>query len=160
MRKSVTIVIDKEGRDHGKHFLLTEAPAMKVELWAARAFNGLARANVQIPEEVRGSGVVGVFIMGIKMLVAMEWDVQQGLMNEMLECARYMPDPMKPEVLRPLIGPGSNPDGDVEEFLTIVHLREEIFALHAGFTLAGVISTLPSAAKQAEAWLSTSTSPL
>jgi hypothetical protein len=142
--KTKEIVIETAGRDQGKAFVLTELPAMQAEKWAARAFNGLARANVEIPDTVVGAGLVGVWVMGIKMLFAMDFAICSELMDEMLSCVQFRPDPANPAVLRPIIGKGSA-QGDVEEVTTLKELREEVFKLHVGFSLAEIIQKLTSA---------------
>lgn len=159
MRKTKDLVISQDGsRDNGKLFILTEMPAAQAERWAARAFNSLARSNIEIPDSVAGAGIVGIFVIGMKMLFAMEWAVTAELMDEMLGCVVHVPDiANNPGYTRPLVGSLAVAD-DVEEVETLILLRQEVFALHAGFTLAEAISKLTSALNPA-ASSSTETSP-
>lgn len=137
MRKTKEIIIEAEGRDRGKTFLLTEMPAEQAELWAARAFNGAARANIEIPESIKGAGIVGVFVVGVKMFLSCDFPTVQELMKEMMACVQYRPEADKPFV-RPLASE------DIEEVVTRMFLREEVIRLHAGFTLAEAILKLTS----------------
>jgi len=151
MRKTRELVIDAEGRDKGKTFILTEMAAEQAELWAARAFNGAARANVEIPESIKGAGIVGVFVIGLKMFLSCDFPTVQELMKEMMDCVQYRPEPEKP-FTRPLAS------GDIDEVATRLFLREEVIRLHTGFTLAEVLLRLTSAFPVLSS-LGTSTSP-
>lgn len=142
--KTKLIVIDYDGRDKGKFYLLTEMSSFRAERWATRAFNGMARSNVQIPDTVIGSGIVGVWVMGVKMLFAMDFSICEDLLEEMMSCVQHMPDQTKPDILRPISGPLSI-ETDIEEVRTRLRLREEVFALHTDFTPAEALSRLTSA---------------
>lgn len=155
--KSKEVLIEAEGRDRGKVYVITEMPAAQAEMWAVRAFNGLARANVEIPDTVVGAGIVGVWIMGVKMLFAMDFAVCRDLLDEMMACVEHVPNPQTPEVRRKLVGNLAIPT-DTEEVATRIKLREEVFALHVGFTPAEAISKLTSALKPQDS-SSTATSP-
>jgi hypothetical protein len=155
MRKTKEITISAEGRDKNKTFLLTEMDAFRAEKWGARALNGLARANVEIPDTVAGAGIVGVFVMGLKMLFAMDFSVAEPLLDEMMGCVQYVHAPGIPP--RPIIGANAV-DGDVEEPMTLVRLREEVFALHTSFTVAEAVSKLTSVMSPLPTSSNTSTS--
>lgn len=158
MLKTSEVTIPEDGgRDKGKTFVLTEMPALRAERWALKAMNGLARANVEIPDTVVGAGIVGVWVMGVKMLFAMDFSVCEELADEMLTCIAIRPDPGNPQFLRPLAG-AMAVQGDVEEVTTLRLLREEVFRLHVGFTLAEAIQKLRSAITPPGS-PSTSTSP-
>ena len=156
MRKTKYLTISAEGRDKGKAFLITEMDAFRAEKWGARALNGLARANVEIPDTVAGAGIVGVFVMGLKMLFAMDYAVAEPLLDEMMGCVQYVHSADVPP--RPIVGPNSVA-GDVEEPMTLVNLREEVFALHVGFTVAEAVSKLTSVMSPLPTSSNTSTSP-
>lgn len=144
MLKTKDVVIEADGRDRGKVFLLTEMPSARAERWAAKVFNGLARSNVEIPDTVVGAGIVGVWVMGVKMLFAMDFAICEDLMDEMMRCVQFIPDKTHPEIMRPIIGALAI-ESDIEEVETRIKLREEVFALHVGFTPAEAISKLTSA---------------
>lgn len=143
MRKTATITITDDGRDKGKVFVLRELPASQAEKWAARAFLALSRSGVDIPENIANSGLAGIAVLGLKMLGGMTFADAEPLMDEMFRCIQIMPDPSRPEVIRPLIDRGSDGD-DIEEISTRVRLRREVFQLHVDFSAADVRSSLTS----------------
>jgi hypothetical protein len=53
--------------------------------------------------------------------------VAEPLLDELLTCVEFMPDPARPEVVRSLI------DDDIEEVATIFKLQKEVLALHVDF---------------------------
>lgn len=152
-RKTKYVKITKEGRDKDKLFLLTEMPALQTERWATRAFLALAHAGVDIPEELRGSGIEGLAVMGIQALTNLRYDDLAPLLDEMLECVQIARDPAHAEVVS-----GIFPDTDFEEPATILELRAEIFSLHTGFSWADVRSKLTSASAITTDSLNTKTS--
>lgn len=130
-RKTKTVVITAEGRDTGKHFLLTEMSASQAESWAFRAFGAMARAGIDVPEEVVTSGLVGLSAIGLKAFLASDWNDVEPLLAEMMACIQAQPDPAQPAIVRKLI------EDDIEEPATRARLRDEVFELHTGFSLAG-----------------------
>lgn len=139
MRKIERITITDEGRDKGKVFVLTEMPASKAEMWAARALLALSKSGVEIPENVQGAGMAGIAVLGLKALGGLKFEEARLLLDEMFECAQMQPDPAKPEIVRMIM------EEDIEEVATRVRLRAEIFSLHTGFSFADAKSKLISA---------------
>jgi hypothetical protein len=137
-RKTVDIKIEDDNRDNGKIYHITEMAASKAELWATRALNAAARSGVEIPDEIRGAGMAGIAVVGIKALLAMNFPDAKELMNEMFECISIKPDPNNPNTVRPLI------ENDIEEVSTRIRLRAEVFTLHTGFSFAALKSALVS----------------
>jgi len=128
-----------EGRDKGKHFLITEMSAAKAEDWGIRAFLALANSGVEIPEEVAAAGMAGIAIVGLRALGRIKIEEARPLLQDMMECVQYLPDPTKPAIVRGLIEVDPNPD--IEEPVTRLWLRAEVFELHTGFSIADAIST-------------------
>jgi hypothetical protein len=141
-RKTATIVIDAEGRDQGKHFLLTEMPASVGERWALRAFKAMLQSGVELPEGIEFSGLVGLATIALKSLASIPYTEAEQLLAEMMECVQIIPDPARPMVFRPLI------EDDIEEIRTRLKLRSEVIELHAGFSVAGALSTWATSATQ------------
>lgn len=145
MRKSAVVVIEDEGRDRGKIFVIKEAPAAQAERWATRALLALARSGVEMPKNVEGAGWAGIAYLGMQALSKLTMDEVQPLLDEMWLCISIRPDPKHPEVVRPLYwGDAAGEGSDIEEIATMVKLRTEVFALHSGFSLPGVSSTSPT----------------
>lgn len=138
-RKTLTYVVQDEGRDHGKAFLLTEMAASRAELWAIRAFLALAESGIELPKGVEKSGMLGVAKMGPNLLLKLPFELAAPLLSEMMECVQIMPNPSNKPVVRDLL------EDDIEEIATRIKLRMEVFSLHLGFSLAGVKSTSESA---------------
>lgn len=128
MLKSIKVTVSKAGRDNGKIFIITEAPVAKQEDFALRVFFAALNAGAEIPEGVAGMGIPGLIEMGYKGLSLIPYEKMKPLLDEMMVCVTYQPDPTKPEMVR-----GLGYDGDIEEISTMLFLRKEIFNLHTGF---------------------------
>lgn len=154
-RKTKTVIIDLGAdfpRDNGKIFHLTEMSAMAAERWATRALLALTKSGVEIPEGIEGMGFAGVAVVGMRALGGVAFDDLEPLMDEMLGCIRIQPDPAQSAVTRPLI------EDDIEEVPTLIHLRREVFDLHANFsTLAARLASM--ADPKTDDLPNTSTSP-
>lgn len=140
MRKTTTVTIDSQGRDHGKTFLLREMPASQAEKWAMRAFLGLAKSGATVPEGLSESGMAGIATLGFRALSGITFDLLEPLLDEMFECVSLIPDPSRPQVVRALI------EDDIEEVGTRLRLRKEVFALHVDFSQAAALLKQATAA--------------
>ena len=47
----------------------------------------------------------------------------------MMTCVAFLPDPARPQVIRQLV------ETDIEEIATRLRLRDEVIALHVGFSI-------------------------
>lgn len=140
-RKTDVVTITDEGRDKGKQFLLKEMSASQAEKWAVKLFLALSRSGVDIPDDVAKAGFAGVAALGFKMLGEMHFADAEPLLDEMFQCVQFMPNPHKPEIVRPLIDLGGDGD-DIEEVKTRITLRSAIFNLHASFFIDAARSKL------------------
>lgn len=141
MRKTKFVQIqseDKEDRDRGKIFFITEMPAAQAEAWGHRALLAIGRANVNMPADLSGTGMAGLFILGLQSLISASWSDVEPLMEEMFECVQICPSPEKPDIRRRLLPNGD----DIEEVRTRLLLRSEVFALHTDFSVADFRQTL------------------
>jgi len=132
-RKTKVVMIEAEGRDQGKHFLLTELPASQAERWATRALMAMGKSGVEIPDGIERAGIAGLAMIGLRALVGMPFEDAQPLLDEMFTCIQIIPDPARPQVHRYLI------EDDIEEVATRLLLRQEVIELHTGFSLAGAL---------------------
>jgi len=135
-RKTETIIITDDGRDKDKIFVLTEMPASQAEEWAAKALLALAHSDVDIGDNTEG--LAGIARLGLKALAKMKFEDLKPLMEEMMTCVRFQPDPKNVLLTRPLV------ETDIEEIATRLRLRAELFTLHTGFSMAGNKSTSTS----------------
>lgn len=126
-RKTATVLIEDAGRDQGKTFLIREMSAHRAERWATRALMALAKAGVQVPDDLAGAGLAGIAAIGMQALGSLSFADAEPLLDEMMACVSVVPSP---NVVRPLI------EDDIEEVLTRLKLRVEVFNLHTGFSLA------------------------
>jgi len=143
-RNTATYTVTDANRDNGKTFLITEMPAAQAEAWAMRAILALMDGKVELPEGIELEGMAGLAKLGIKALAGLRWDVLEPLMQEMFTCIQIIPDPSRPNIVRPLI------DQDIEEIMTRVKLRGEVWALHTGFSVTAALSKSPQAAVKKE----------
>src|SRR5690606_16539051 len=116
-RKTTTVTITDANRDRGKVFLLTEMHASQAESWAMRALLALMAGGVELPEGFEHTGMAGMAEDGLKMLAELRYEVAEPLLAEMMGCVQIIPDPQKPDVVRPLI------EEDIEEIPTRIQLR-------------------------------------
>ena len=143
MRETRTITIDKEGRDKGKTFILTEMPASRLEKWAARvlvaAFSGEVPAAVLEASRVSNAGALATALNHV--LAGLDWKTVEPLYDELLDGIVFVPNPTKPNAtvqLRP-----DNVDNFIEEVSTLVRLRMAALELNfAFFSPAGGLFSL------------------
>jgi flagellar motor component MotA len=104
--------------------------AHQAESWAMRALCALMAGNVELPQGFERNGLAGLAEIGLKLLSGLRWEVAEPLINEMMDCIRFMPDPKSPHVVRDLF------DEDIEEVTTRIRLRIEVWKLHTDFLKA------------------------
>lgn len=133
-RNTINYTVTQEGRDSGKVFVITEMSAFKGESWAMRAILAMIKGGVNLPDGYESLGMAGIAEVGMKALANVEESTLRPLLDEMLECVQFMPDPSKTHILRKLH------ESDIEEILTLITLRAEVFKMHTGFLKAAVKS--------------------
>ncbi|EFE93994.1 hypothetical protein [Serratia odorifera] len=126
-RKEKFITIENEGRDHGKMFHVTEMSASQAEWWAMRALMAMGRGGVEIPENLRSMGMAAMAMEGLKAISKIPADEAKPLLDELMGCVQAVPNPADKTVVRPMI------ESDIEEILTRLNLRAEVFKLHVDF---------------------------
>lgn len=132
-RKTQTLTITDDGRDKGKRFVLTEMPAYQGIKWADRCLLAIAASGAKLPDGAMGSGMLGLLAAGVTALDNLEYDVVAPLLDELMSCAAYQPNPNQPNVTVPVfLGEGCQ----IEEIKTFWSLRVALFQLMTGFTMA------------------------
>ncbi|MHC5174350.1 hypothetical protein [Serratia rhizosphaerae] len=126
-RKEKFITIEKEGRDQGKMFCIKEMPASQAEWWALRALMSMGRGGVEIPDSMRNMGMAAMAVEGLKAISKIPPDEAKPLLDELMSCVQAVPNPAGKSIMRPLI------ESDIEEVLTRLTLRTEVFKLHVDF---------------------------
>ena len=134
-RRTASVVIQREGRDRGDVFALTEMPADQATWWAIRCFQLLARSGTEVPPGIFAAGWAGFAAMGIGAVVtglgkAPAADVKP-LLDELLTCVTGL---TKAGAQLP-ISQWQIVRTQIEEPATYFQLYEEVVSLHLGFSL-------------------------
>ncbi len=144
MRRTASVVIDREGRDKGGVFVLTEMPALPATEWFVRAMQLIARSGVDVPPGIFQMGAAGFAVMGMGAVLTglgkAPWFEVKPLLDELLTCVTsYQP----PGSVAPLTR-WDVIKGQIEEPATILQIHEEVVSLHLGFSLSARLSTYRS----------------
>lgn len=129
-RRTKVVTIDAEkGRDHGKTFLVTEMPAEAAEWWAIRALQGILGANPDFDIDIFSAPLAKIAGFAFVGLARIPAEQLKPLMDEMKGCVSVLlPDGKTTRALLP---------NDVEDFMTWVELRKEVFEVLTGFSVGG-----------------------
>ncbi|EHM0714222.1 hypothetical protein JDT53_12685 [Escherichia coli] len=132
-RKEVYYTVEDKGRDQGKVFFIREMAASQAEWWAIRAGLAMAKNGVNLPDNFSDMGMAGMAKVGLEMVAQISPDEARPLLDELMKCIQFVPDPANQSIKRALI------DDDTEEVMTRLKLRSEVFKLHVDFfaTVAG-----------------------
>lgn len=142
MRKETVVTITTEGRDLGKKFHIKEMPASRLESWVMRAMGAMQRAGMDIEVNVLAAGLAGFVAVGLKAFLRAPYEEIRPLLEEMFACIERVQDEITEGYHRTLA------ENDIEEFTTRVKLRDEVFELHMGFSVAVVLLAAASAQLQ------------
>jgi hypothetical protein len=161
-RRELDVVIEDEGRDKGKVFHLTEMSASQTEDVAFRLLLALARAGVDVPQEIIDAGFAGLVSWGLRSLAAgVSFDEGKAIKDELIKsCVAYVPDRNHPTIRRGAGGIAPLVESDIEEVATRWELYLHIAKLHFSFFSTAVPSNSATAPGQtARTTLHTRTSP-
>lgn len=132
-RKQARVIIDAEGRDKDKAFILTEMSADAIERWFRRVLAYLARVGIAAPTL---SNVMGMASFGSFNPIQMfAWLDDESLNVELMTCVQRQQGGST--LVRPLTWNRTGPD--IEEMLTLAQLKVEVLGLHVGFSTAVVL---------------------
>ena len=143
MLTSKIVTVEADNEDRGKSFLITRLPADQTEWWGLRAMNILLASGIEVPDEVAAQGIVGVIGMfGVSLagFKGLDMDKVKPLLDEMMTCVQFMPNPDNPGILLA----GKARDSQILETGTRFWLRKEVIELHTGFSFGGKQSTSAS----------------
>jgi len=149
MRKTTTLRIEKENRDQGKTFIVTEMSAFNGYDWASRVFFALLNAGVDVPDDMMQSGVAGIAALSgtdfarfvFRMLAKVPHYTAKPILDDLLKCAQIQ----MPAITRDLM------DDDIEEISTILDIQKTAFNLHFDFFGAGGQSITGSVSQETAA---------
>jgi hypothetical protein len=135
-----------QDRGDAKTYFITEMSAEAAEKWAIKAFLGLAKSGVDIPDDIAERGLAGVASIGFKALGGMDFEYLEPLLDEMFACVQFKTT----AGIRGLVA------SDIEDVANRLRLRAEVFELHTGFSIPGARSI---SAEPGEEQAETSKSP-
>lgn len=130
-RRTVEVVIETEGRDKGKTFVIKEKPADAVERWCVKALLAAGKGGVDIPDSMVEGASSALVAAGLKLIAQIPYELAQPLLDEMMECVKFQP--VNRNV--PLIDIGRGENCAIEEVRTFLELRKRIIELHVGFSM-------------------------
>jgi len=153
--RNTKLVTITEGRDKGKGYFITEMDPFRGEKWAARLLFAAAEGGMDIPENFDFATASMAKLAPLIMLAIAKakWETLEPLMDEMMGCVQYQPNPQNAASRLPL---SVTPDS-IEDVKTIIAIRKEWIALHLGFSMAEFSQN--SAPQETTSITSTLTSP-
>lgn len=131
MRNEVRFTVQKEGRDKGKTYLITEFSAEKGERLAAKILFAIMNAGINLPKGIDKMAMESIAVAGFDLIAAaitrISFEVAEPIFKEMMEGIQFIPDISKPELTRILL-----PE-DIEEISTRLSLRREVWSINTSF---------------------------
>lgn len=145
--------------------LMAQYPTSAVAAWlrggsvssmtlsALQALSGTL--SITVNGTAKTSSTISLAAIGIRALFGLRFDEAGPLLDELMGCVKAIPDPARPNVIRPLVA------DDIEEVATLIQIKSEVFELHTGFSPAAILSiwVLPTLAVAAGDLPTTETSP-
>lgn len=129
-RRTETLVIQAEGRDKGKSFLLTEMSAWDATMFGAKALLVLTNSGATVPDSTMG--MAGLAMAGMQALEKLAFAQLEPLLRELIQCVQYVHKPGHPP---------QDARENIEEPATYLVLFRAVFVLHTGFSVAGSTPT-------------------
>lgn len=129
-RKETYYTVEVKGRDQGKVFFIREMAASKAEWWAIRAGLAMAKNGVNLPDNFSDLGMAGMAKVGLEMVAKIDPEEARPLLDELMACVEYVPNPDDRSVKRPIM------EDAIEEVTTRLKLRSEVLKLHVDFFTA------------------------
>ena len=128
-----------------------------------RALEAIAQ-RTDVPANVREAGMLGIYIMGLRPVLAAPWAMVKPLLDEMFDSCLSIQTNANPPLLRGAGTPdikavGRMMDEDIEEVATRLYLRDQIMELHTGFSVAAGLSQMWGNLMAAAAALNTPSTP-
>lgn len=134
-RRNEYFTVDKECRDFGKTFCITEMTAFDAESFAIRAGLALLKSNPSLPpnviERITDKTITfeDIASLGLGLFSGVDYHDLKPLLDDLLECVQIIVD-KKSMIMRHL------EDEDIEELSTIIELRKRVLGLHINFSTA------------------------
>lgn len=133
-RKEIPFIVEEEGRDKGKEFLITEMSAWDADTLAQDIFRAMGDSNYsQIPTDVIAMGCAGLATVGLSVISASSPDVARQLRDRLMSTVDIIITNDGQRQQRKVNG-----SLDFEEVSTIRSLLDKVFQVNFDFlTIAG-----------------------
>lgn len=134
-RREEYFTVDKECRDTGKVFCITEMSAFDAESFAIRAGLAILKSNPSLPpnliEKITDKSISfeDIASLGFGLFSGIDYHELKPLLNDLLSCVQIIVDK------KSMIKRGIE-DEDIEELSTIIELRKRALGLHINFSTA------------------------
>lgn len=133
-RKEIPFVVEEEGRDKGKEFLITEMSAWDADTLAQDIFRAMGDSGFsEIPADVIAMGCAGLATVGLSVISASSPDVARQLRDRLMSNVDIVITHEGTRQQRKVKG-----ELDFEEVSTIRTLLDKVFQVNFDFlTIAG-----------------------
>lgn len=133
-RKEIPFIVEEEGRDKGKEFLITEMSAWDADSLAQDIFRAMGDSNYSsIPADVIAMGCAGLATVGLSVISASSPEVARQLRDRLMSTVDIVITSEGQRQQRKVNG-----SLDFEEVSTIRSLLDKVFQVNFDFlTIAG-----------------------
>ncbi|MBC2610778.1 MULTISPECIES: hypothetical protein [Citrobacter] len=133
-RKEIPFIVETEGRDKGKEFLITEMSAWDADTLAQDIFRAMGDSNYSsIPADVIAMGCAGLATVGLSVISASSPEVARQLRDRLMSTVDIIITNDGQRQQRKVNG-----SMDFEEVSTIRSLLDKVFEINFNFlTIAG-----------------------
>ncbi|EIJ5324840.1 hypothetical protein LU446_000802 [Salmonella enterica] len=133
-RKEIPFIVEEEGRDKGKEFLITEMSAWDADSLAQDIFRAMGNSNYSsIPADVIAMGCAGLATVGLSVISASSPEVARQLRDRLMSTVDIIITSEGQRQQRKVNG-----SLDFEEVSTIRSLLDKVFEINFNFlTIAG-----------------------
>lgn len=133
-RKEIPFIVEEEGRDKGKEFIITEMSAWDADTLAQDIFRAMGDSNYsQIPADVIAMGCAGLATVGLSVISASSPEVARQLRDRLMSTVDIIITNDGQRQQRKVNG-----SLDFEEVSTIRSLLDKVFQVNFDFlTIAG-----------------------
>lgn len=133
-RKEIPFIVEEEGRDKGKEFLITEMSAWDADSLAQDIFRAMGDSNYSsIPADVIAMGCAGLATVGLSVISASSSEVARQLRDRLMSTVDIIITNDGQRQQRKVNG-----SLDFEEVSTIRSLLDKVFQVNFDFlTIAG-----------------------
>ncbi|HEI6738486.1 TPA: hypothetical protein SJ142_003014 [Yersinia enterocolitica] len=127
-RKQITFIVEDEGRDKGKEFIITEMSAWDAEELSEEIYRAMGHGEFNsLPADVVSMGVAGLATVGVSVLAAAPASVSRPISDRILSTVEIVITNEGKDITR------SIKPIDFEEISTIRTLKDKVFELNFGF---------------------------